>query len=244
MKLPTHVAIVMDGNGRWATRQNLPRIAGHEEGANAVKRVIESCVEKKITILTLFAFGQDNWSRPADEVNYLMGLLLETLDQQADSLHENNIQLRVIGDRARLNALLLTKINQTEQLTADNTGLKLIIALNYSGRWDITNAAKKLAAQVEAGDLRAEDITETHFHHMTELSDVPPPDLFIRTSGEQRVSNFMLWQIAYSEFYFTDTLWPDFDANEFQSALEEFNARERRYGLTTEQLQQEPSQHA
>lgn len=232
--LPKHVAIVMDGNGRWATRRNLPRIAGHQAGAKAVRAAIDICGNKGIEALTLFAFSCENWGRPAEEVNFLMELFLKTLQRQTKNLHKNNVQLRVIGDYTSFNKKLQQRILSTQQLTAGNTGLKLIIAANYSGRWDITQAAKKLGEQIEAGKIKASDITTTTFQQALNLADVPEPDLLIRTSGEQRISNFMLWQFAYTEFYFTETLWPDFNAAVFEEALRNYDARQRRFGLITQ----------
>jgi undecaprenyl diphosphate synthase len=237
-KLPKHVAIVMDGNGRWAQRKNLPRVAGHEAGAESVKQIVKLCTEKGVKILTLFAFSSENWGRPVTEVDYLMNLFLETLRQETEGLHKNNIQLRVIGDYTRFSADLRKQILLSQQLTMQNTGLTLVIAANYSGRWDITNAARCMAQEIVLGRLQASDITSDLFQNYLCLNNLPEPDLFIRTSGEQRISNFMLWQFAYTELYFSKVLWPDFNKNEFEEALKFFASRERRYGLISEQIQE------
>lgn len=230
--LPRHVAIVMDGNGRWARKRALPRFAGHESGARSVERAIEVSVKQNIEVLTLFAFGIENWRRPQEEVSFLMKLLLKTLEQQTAQLIKNNIQLRVIGDTQGLSPKLLEQIQQSQRLTEKCTGLKLVIALNYSGRWDLLQAVKKLGMQnVDFGALQYTDLQQ----HLC-LADLPEPDLLIRTSGEQRLSNFMLWQFAYTELYFTEVLWPDFDEKCFQQALDFYGTRQRRYGLTGEQL--------
>jgi undecaprenyl diphosphate synthase len=237
-KLPKHVAIVMDGNGRWAQRKNLPRVAGHEAGAESVKQIVKLCTEKGVKILTLFAFSSENWGRPVTEVDYLMNLFLETLRQETEGLHKNNIQLRVIGDYTRFSADLRKQILLSQQLTVQNSGLTLVIAANYSGRWDITNAARCVAQEIVLGRLQATDITSDLFQSYLCLNNLPEPDLFIRTSGEQRISNFMLWQFAYTELYFSEVLWPDFNKNEFEEALKFFASRERRYGLISEQIQE------
>lgn len=235
-KLPKHVAIVMDGNGRWAQRKQLPRVAGHEAGAESVKQIVKLCTEKGIEILTLFAFSSENWGRPNDEVEYLMNLFLQTLQQETNTLQKNNIQLRVIGDYSRFSDDLCRQIELSQQHTEQNSGLVLVIAVNYSGRWDITNAARKVGAKIAAGELHVDQLTSTVFEKYLALCDLSEPDLFIRTSGEQRISNFMLWQFAYTELYFTNTLWPDFNADEFEKALEFFASRERRFGLISQQL--------
>lgn len=239
-KLPKHVAIVMDGNGRWAKRQCLPRVAGHEAGAESVKQIVKLCSEKKIPILTLFAFSRENWHRPSDEVDHLMHLFLSTLRQDTDSLHKNNIKLKIIGDWNRFSPELRSQIAHSQDLTADNTGLTLVIAANYSGRWDIVNATKLIAQSVSEGKLALSDITSEVVNQYIALTDLPEPDLFIRTSGEQRISNFMLWQFAYTELYFCSTLWPDFTKDEFELALEFYASRERRFGLISEQITKEP----
>lgn len=231
MPLPHHIAIIMDGNGRWAKKQGLPRIAGHKVGAESVRAVVKVCTEKKIEVLTLFAFSTENWERPKNEVNYLMEqLFVKSLESETKAIHKNNIQFRVIGDIKSLPKKLQQKIYTAEQLTATNTGLKLIIALSYSGRWDIVEATRKIGAEIEAGKLTSQDITTEKVHAHICLHDLPEPDLLIRTSGEQRISNFMLWQLAYTELYFTDVLWPDFRELEFAKALDAYNQRNRRYG--------------
>lgn len=237
-KIPKHVAIVMDGNGRWARRRKLARIEGHEAGTKAVEKVIEAAVEHKIEALTLFAFGIENWRRPADEVNFLVGLFLQTLEQQIKKLIENNIQLRIIGDHSVFEPELQKCIESSQMQTAQNTGLKLVIAFNYSGRWDILQAVKKISQQAIDQEVSVNQINYHMIHQALNMADLPEPDLLIRTSGEQRISNFFLWQLAYTELYFTPILWPDFDKAAFQEALEFFATRQRRFGLTQEQLQE------
>jgi undecaprenyl diphosphate synthase len=226
----------MDGNGRWAKQRHLPRVAGHKAGADSVRQVVKICIEKNIEVLTLFAFSSENWRRPASEIDYLMQLFMTLLDREAKKLHKQNVQLRVIGDRIRLEETLQQKISHVENLTKHNPGLKLILAVNYGGQWDITQAMKALAVEVEQGQLTPADITSELIQQKLCLADLPEPDLFIRTSGEQRISNFMLWQFAYTELYFTPILWPDFNEQEFEKALEAFIKRERRFGLTGDQL--------
>ncbi len=233
---PRHVAIVMDGNGRWAKQRKLPRFAGHTAGVDTVKGVVRACVEEGIKVLTLFAFSSENWRRPRDEVSMLMGLFISALDQQVKKLHENNIRLRVIGDRSAFNAALQKRIRDAETLTRDNDGLVLVIAANYGGRWDIVEATRALARTVAAGALDPEEISEQQMAHHMSLKDLPEPDLFIRTGGEQRVSNFLLWDMAYTELYFTETLWPDFDRAAFDEALASYARRQRRFGRTSEQV--------
>jgi undecaprenyl diphosphate synthase len=233
--LPKHVAIIMDGNGRWAQQRHLPRIAGHQAGAKAVKEIVRLCGEKGIGVLTLFAFSSENWGRPLDEVNFLMELFLKTLHGETKNLHKNNVQLRIIGDQTRFNKKLQQSIKNAEQLTANNTGLKLVIAANYSGRWDITEAAKQLSQAVVDGELQPQHITIDLLQAKLVLADLPEPDLFIRTSGEIRISNFLLWQLAYTELYFTEILWPDFTTACLEQAFQEYSKRQRRFGLTHEQ---------
>jgi undecaprenyl diphosphate synthase len=233
---PRHVAIVMDGNGRWAQQRHLPRIAGHKAGAESVREVVKMCIEKHIEVLTLFAFSSENWSRPASEVNYLMQLFISSLHREAKKLHKQQIQLRVIGDRSRLELKLQQQIAQVENLTKNNSGLKLILAVNYGGQWDIAQAVKAIAEEIKMDTLSPEDITPQLIQDKLCLADLPAPDLFIRTSGEQRISNFMLWQFSYTELHFTPVLWPDFKREDFEKALESFANRERRFGLTSDQL--------
>jgi undecaprenyl diphosphate synthase len=234
--LPKHVAIIMDGNGRWAKKRFLPRVAGHRAGVEAARVTVKACVKKKIKVLTLFAFSSENWRRPPQEVSCLMELFLTGLEREVKMLHENNIRLRFIGDRARFSDSLRAKITEVEQLTLQNTGMVLMIAADYGGQWDICQATRQLAQQVEAGQLTSAEITPELIAKHLAFADLPDPDLFIRTSGELRISNFMLWQLAYSEFYFTNTLWPDFNDKELDNALDHFATRERRYGQSGEQL--------
>lgn len=234
--LPRHVAIIMDGNGRWAQARQLPRIAGHEQGVKAVENVIKAALEKKIPILTLFAFGIENWQRPSDEVNFLMDLFVQNLEAQLPKFIENNIQLRIVGDRSNIDSTLRQKIIDVEQKTAHHQQLILVIAFNYSGRWDILQATQTLCAQAAAQQLDPTTLSYTDLQKALAFADLPDPDLFIRTSGELRISNFMLWQLAYTELYFTDVLWPDFNEEHFQQALDAFASRQRRYGLTAEQV--------
>ncbi len=233
---PAHVAIIMDGNGRWAQARSLPRIAGHRRGGEAVRRTIAAAGELGIQYLTLFGFSSENWKRPADEVDDLMGLLRHYLRGEVAELHKNNVRVRVIGDRERLAPDIVTLIDNTEALTAGNTGLNLAVALSYGGRAEIAGAAKRIAAAAAAGRINPRDINEALFARYLLTADMPDPDLVIRTSGEQRLSNFLLWQSAYSEFVFVDTLWPDFTKADLQRALSEFHGRERRYGATAGRL--------
>jgi undecaprenyl diphosphate synthase len=234
--LPRHVAIIMDGNGRWAKKRFLPRIAGHKAGVESVRQAVKSCAEKGIEVLSLFAFSSENWKRPEQEVSFLMGLFLSALEREVKKLHKENIQLRIVGDISQLNSKLQEQIVSAQNLTANNTGMRLVIAANYGGRWDINQAVQKVAADVEKGQLRSSDISPELIQSKLSMADLPDPDLFIRTSGEQRISNFMLWQLAYTELYFTDVFWPDFDAKELDKALEYFANRERRFGFISEQL--------
>lgn len=234
--LPQHVAIVMDGNGRWAKQRFMPRIAGHRAGVEAARQVVKNCAKHNIKVLSLFAFSSENWRRPAQEVSYLMELFLTGLEREVSMLHENNVQLRFIGDRTRFSEKLCKKILEVENLTKKNSGMVLIIAADYGGQWDIYQATRKLAEEVEAGRLSSKEITPEHITSKLSFADLPNPDLFIRTSGELRISNFMLWQLAYSELYFTNTLWPDFNDEELSKALAHYAGRERRYGHSSEQL--------
>lgn len=233
--IPKHVAIVMDGNGRWAEQRNLPRAMGHRAGLKAARCAIEFAAENSIEVLTLFAFSSENWRRPKKEVSMIFQLFLEALRSDIKQLHVNNIQLRIVGDRTQLNTALQSSIEEAEQLTKDNTGLKLIAAVNYGGRWDITQAAQHIARQVMQQQLSVDAITEDHLSQALSLAGLPDPDLFIRPSGEQRMSNFLLWQLAYAELYFSDMFWPDFDKQAFQQALDFFAKRQRRFGYTQQQ---------
>jgi undecaprenyl diphosphate synthase len=235
MTLPRHIAIIMDGNGRWARARGLPRQAGHREGVEPVRMSIRECMRQRIGALTLFAFSSENWGRPGEEVGALMGLFVEALDREVDELHANGVRLSFIGDRQGFPVRLQSRMAATEARTAANAALRLQIAVGYGGRWDIVNAARQLGAQCAAGALRPADITTELFGAALQLGDLPDPDLFIRTGGEQRISNFLLWNLAYSELYFCDSLWPDFDAAGFQAALDFFAARQRRFGLTEAQ---------
>jgi undecaprenyl diphosphate synthase len=234
--LPRHVAIIMDGNGRWAKQRGLPRIAGHRAGVEAVRTVVKACSVKGIEALTLFAFSSENWRRPGTEVRLLMELFASALKQEVQRLHANNVRMRVIGDRSAFPGALQAAIEHAETLTRDNSGLTLVIAANYGGRWDIAQAAKRLAEEVAAGKLSAADIDADRLQSQMCLQDLPEPDLFIRSGGEQRISNYLLWQLAYTELYFTDCLWPDFDLHEFEAALGSYAQRQRRFGRTGEQV--------
>lgn len=237
--LPRHIAIVMDGNGRWAKCRGLPRIAGHRAGAATVREVIEYSSKRGIEVLTLFAFSLENWARPQSEVDFLMSLFLDSLEHNTDELHKNNICLRVIGDHQAFDRKLLAQIRASQRLTKNNIGLKLIIALNYSGRWDIVQATQRLGEKIQNGEINPESVTTKLFQEYLCLSDLPDPDLLIRTSGEQRLSNFMLWQAAYTEIYFTSTYWPDFNSNTLEKALAFYQIRQRRFGLTPEQIEEQ-----
>jgi len=236
-KLPRHVAIILDGNGRWAQKRHLPRIAGHKAGVETVRGVVELCAEKKIEVLTLFAFSSENWRRPEKEVSLLMELFVVALGREVKKLHKNNVKLKVIGNRLAFGKRLQTKIEESEKLTENNSGLMVVIAANYGGRWDIAQAATKVAELVAAGTLNPSDITPELLNRYILLADLPEPDFFIRTGGEQRVSNFLLWQLAYCEMYFTDILWPDFDKQALADAFKSFAGRQRRFGQTGEQVE-------
>jgi len=235
--IPKHVAIIMDGNGRWAQKRGLPRVAGHKAGVETVRSVIQTCVEKGIEVVTLFAFSSENWRRPEKEVTLLMSLFLMALQREVKKLHKNEVQLRIVGDVSAFDNKIQEQIKKAEALTKDNKSLVLNIAANYGGQWDITQSVKLLAEKVESGVLKADDITSDLISQNLCMSDLPEPDLFIRTGGEQRVSNFLIWQLAYSELYFTDTLWPDFDHQAFEEALSSFAGRQRRFGHTGEQIE-------
>lgn len=231
---PSHVAIIMDGNGRWARSRLLPRVAGHRKGSETVRTLVKNAVESGIQYLTLFAFSSENWRRPEEEVSRLMQLFVSNLETQVTALHEANIRLRIIGDRSPLAAQLQQLIQEAESLTAQNTALTLTIAMNYGGRWDIVQAVNRWLKEQPAAD--PSPLTEEALADHLCLAGLPEPDLFIRTGGEQRISNFLLWNLAYSELYFTDTLWPDFDGDSLSQALTWFRERERRFGRTSEQL--------
>ena len=233
LEIPRHIAVIMDGNGRWARKRFLPRIAGHKRGVETVRDLVKYCINLKVEYLTLFAFSSENWRRPAEEVSFLMSLFMQALKREVVKLHQNNIKLVMIGDRSRFDAELIAQIEASELLTAKNTGLVLSIAANYGGRWDVLQAANKM--QLAAPQL-AGMYSEEHLTPYLAMSYAPEPDLFIRTGGEKRISNFLLWQLAYTELYFTDTLWPDFNEEAFKLAIDSYQQRERRFGRTSEQL--------
>jgi len=234
--VPEHVAIIMDGNGRWAEARGQPRHAGHKAGVTSVRSTIEECVRHGVKVLTLFAFSSENWRRPKAEVGMLMDLFLAALQREVRHMQANDIQLRVIGDTSAFPGRLQKRIRESENTTRDNKRLILQIAANYGGRWDIAQAARRLGAAVQSGDLNPDDIDEKVFARATALGELPDPDLFIRTGGDLRISNFLLWHVAYTELYFTPVLWPDFDATEFRKAVAEFATRQRRFGQTGAQL--------
>ncbi|MBJ6980460.1 MULTISPECIES: polyprenyl diphosphate synthase [unclassified Luteimonas] len=234
--VPRHVAVIMDGNGRWAARRKRPRAIGHRAGARAVNLCIDFCIERGIEALTLFAFSSENWGRPADEVGALMKLFLNALDREVGELHRRGVRVRFIGERSRFDPAIASRMQAAEALTAGNTRLALSIAASYGGRQDIARAARELAAEVAAGRMSPEDIDESALAARLALADVPAPDLFIRTGGDLRISNFLLWQLAYTELWFTDLLWPDLDVATLEQALDAFASRERRFGLTGEQV--------
>ncbi|CAG0926843.1 MAG: Ditrans,polycis-undecaprenyl-diphosphate synthase ((2E,6E)-farnesyl-diphosphate specific) [Rhodocyclaceae bacterium] len=233
-EVPRHIAIIMDGNGRWAKKRFMPRVAGHKRGVETVREIIKACVERGVSYLTLFAFSSENWRRPQEEVSFLMQLFLRALEEEVANLHENNIRFRVIGDLSRFDPQIVDLIRRGEALTAGNRALTLTIAANYGGRWDILQAMERMLA---ARPERRSGFSESDLSAHLALNYGPEPDLFIRTGGEQRISNFLLWQLAYSELYFTDTLWPAFDAAALDAAIASYRQRERRFGRTSEQLQ-------
>jgi undecaprenyl diphosphate synthase len=235
MALPQHIAIIMDGNGRWAEARGEARTAGHKAGIEPVRMCIRECARLGVGALTLFAFSSENWRRPAQEVATLMGLFVEALDREVDELHANGVRLRMIGARHQLAVRLQQRVAAAEALTAQNTGLKLQVAVSYGGRWDLVEAARELARRCASGDLRPEDIDEDALSARLQLADVPDPDLFIRTGGEHRISNFLLWNLAYTELWFCDTLWPEFGSADLDAALADFAGRDRRFGRTGDQ---------
>jgi undecaprenyl diphosphate synthase len=241
---PSHIAIIMDGNGRWAEARGLPRHAGHKEGVRPVRLCIEECARRGVGALTLFAFSSENWQRPTIEVSGLMQLFLDAMDREVEELHANKVRLRFIGDRTSLSVKLQARMAATEQLTGGNPGLKLQVAVSYGGRWDIVQAARKIAAAVASGSLAADQIDEERFARELALGDVPDPDLLIRTGGDLRISNFLLWNLAYTEIHLSQTLWPDFDVAALEAALAAFAARERRFGLTRQQLDEKAARSA
>ncbi|WP_431633922.1 polyprenyl diphosphate synthase [Dyella sp. KULCS107] len=240
-RVPRHIAIVMDGNGRWAKARFQPRSFGHNAGRKAVRDVIEGCVRQGVEALTLFAFSSENWQRPEDEVSALMGLFLRALDKEVDELHAQGVRLRFIGELAGFSDELRQRMERAMARTAQNARLQLNIAVNYGGRWDIVQAARQAALAIGRGELTAEALDEAALGRWMSLAELPPLDLFIRTGGEQRISNFLLWQAAYAELYFTDTLWPDFDQACLARAIDDYARRERRYGRTSEQVAPAPA---
>lgn len=236
MTRPKHIAIVMDGNGRWAQQRGQPRHAGHKAGVEPIRMCVRACAELKIEALTVFAFSSENWRRPAEEVGRLMELFMEALEREVGELDSNGVRLRFIGDRKSLSIRLQTRIAECEQRTAANAGLQFNVAVSYGGRWDIVEAAKALAKRCQSGELNANAIDEAALAEHLSMASLPEPDLFIRTGGERRISNFLLWQLAYAELYFCDVLWPDFDRAEFDRALEFFGQRQRRFGMTGAQV--------
>ncbi|MCP5302586.1 MAG: di-trans,poly-cis-decaprenylcistransferase [Pseudomonadales bacterium] len=231
---PRHVAIIMDGNNRWAKKRGLPRGAGHKAGVESVRRVLEACAEQGVEVLTLFAFSSENWRRPQAEVSTLMSLLLNALKREVKRLNKNNIRLRVIGNRDRFSETIQKHMAEAEKLTANNNQFTVVIAADYGGQWDITQATQKIASMVVSGELQLSEINAEMIQSKIAIGDLPAPDLCIRTGGEQRISNFLLWQMAYTELYFTDILWPDFDKDEFLKALQDYRSRDRRFGRTSD----------
>ncbi|MCP5142160.1 MAG: isoprenyl transferase [Chromatiales bacterium] len=236
-RLPRHIAIIMDGNGRWAKKRFLPRPAGHKVGAEVVRGLVKACSHWGVEALTLFAFSSENWKRPKDEVGLLMDLFINMLRRETRELDSNNVRMRFIGAREAFSDKLQARIAESERQTAGNTGLNLVIAANYGGRWDIADAAKRLAKRVADGEITPDDVTPEALDAAISTSALPEPDLFIRTGGERRISNFLLWQLAYTELYFTDTLWPDFGVRDLHAAMVDFSSRQRRFGLTGEQIE-------
>jgi len=235
-KIPQHIAIIMDGNGRWAQAQGKGRVFGHKAGVDSVRAVVKGARKAGVKALTLFAFSSENWQRPAKEVSVLMDLFMFVLTKEVKRLHKNDIRFQVVGDLSRFSDKLQKSIKKSELLTKNNTGLILSIAANYGGRWDIANAAKQLASQVQSNEISLEDINEDTLHQQICLADLPALDFLIRTGGDYRISNFLLWQAAYAELYFTETLWPDFNEQQFEQAIDVFDQRERRFGKTGEQV--------
>jgi undecaprenyl diphosphate synthase len=235
-KLPSHVAIIMDGNGRWARQRGLDRVFGHQQGVKALREVIETAAELGIQYLTLYAFSTENWGRPDDEVSALMGIMVQSLNKETDTLVKNNVRLLAIGDIDRLAGEVKERLIETIKLTSVSTGLNLVVALSYSSRWEITEAARRISDDVARGLLKPESINEEEFEKYLTTKGIPDPELMIRTSGELRISNFLLWQLAYTELYFTEKLWPDFGKDDFYTAIIDFQKRERRFGKTSEQV--------
>jgi len=234
--VPRHIAIVMDGNGRWAKKRFMPRLFGHRKGVDTARKVIRRCNDVGVECLTLFAFSSENWKRPIEEVNGLMALFVSALEREAKALLRNQVKLQFIGDRSRFSSKLQRVINEVEALTADCTGMTLLIAANYGGRWDIINAMQQVLLKAKTEELQWSDISEDTLSQHLSTTEVPPLDLFIRTGGEKRVSNFLLWQIAYSELYFSESLWPEFNENKLMEAIDDYAGRQRRFGKTGDQV--------
>lgn len=234
--IPQHIAIIMDGNGRWAKKRGMPRVAGHRRGVETVRTVVELSALLNVKYLTLYTFSTENWKRPKEEVSTLMRLIVKSLQNETDELHANNVKLTTIGDFSHLPDMVRNELKQATEKTKDNTGLVLNLALSYSGRWEILEAVKKIAEEIKNGKITEENIDESYFSSKLQTAAMPDPDLMIRSGGEMRVSNYLLWQIAYSEIYVTTTLWPDFNVNELLKAVEDYQRRERRFGLISEQV--------
>jgi len=237
--IPTHIAIIMDGNGRWAKKRGLPRIAGHNEGVESVRDIVEACGQLGVQYLTLYAFSTENWKRPVEEVSLLMRLLMRALRDETDKLHQNNVRVRTIGDTASLPREVQDELIDAIEKTKNNTGLNLFLALSYSGRWDLTTAFQKIAADIERGALKISQISDQLISGSLSTANVPDPDLLVRTSGEFRISNFLLWQLAYSEIYISEAFWPDFRRRELYNAIADYQKRERRFGMVSEQVNQD-----
>ncbi len=237
-KVPKHIAIIMDGNGRWAKQQGENRIYGHYEGVNSVRDVVEGAGEAGVKFITLYAFSTENWNRPKEEVDALMELLVSTISMETEKLHKKNVRLQAIGNLDSLPPACLAELNESIDLTTNNTGLTLVLALSYSSKWEIINAIKQIAVDVKNGEVDSEEISEKNIENYLCTKNIPDPELMIRTSGEHRISNFLLWQLAYAEFYFTETLWPDFRKEDLFTAILNYQNRERRFGKTSEQLTQ------
>ncbi|BBB66803.1 isoprenyl transferase [Undibacterium sp. YM2] len=240
--IPKHIAIIMDGNGRWATKRFLPRVAGHVKGVEAVRGIVEACARRGVSYLTFFAFSSENWRRPAEEVSLLMRLFVTALEKEVAKMHANNIRLKVVGDLTRFDPQLQNMISAAEQKTASNQGLTVTVCANYGGRWDIMQAMNRLQKERAAAGLADQEITEDQLSAYLSMAYAPEPDLFIRTGGETRISNFLLWQLAYSELYFTDTFWPDFDAAALDLSISSYQNRERRFGRTSAQVSEQSAQ--
>ena len=234
--IPRHIAIVMDGNGRWARAKHRPRFLGHKKGVEAVRGIVKACAALNVECLSLFAFSSENWKRPEEEITNLMGLFMMALEREAKALAKNNVRLQIIGDLSHFSEKLRKKIIQVEELTANSNGLRLIIAANYGGRWDVTRAMQKIATMIDSKEKTIDSICEEDIAAQVTTHGIPDPDLFIRTGGEKRISNFLIWQMAYTELYFTDVLWPDFNAEELNIAIKDYSSRQRRFGKTSEQV--------